>query len=501
MLSLQCVDSKAALKQWMLQSNDRGLLQWMQENKVWDKKLFEALTKEQICTVEDVSALSQNKFDDIVRGFRVQKFSELKEQKARRKMDKKLVRFEKLWRSLAKSSATATSHSDMASPQGTKNPFAEIGRTKIKLKKTKNINDQSGPKLTGFLTEQEIAEYDQYIKSFDIESWYETLKELTFPTEYIKIGFKEGQSLHALCQRVLEINKALAITDDDAQKNGLLAELRNLDLTKISDLQSRIDAVIDRWRPKRAALPPDGGDEKQPNHNEEAAEFGVFAKLSSRSAKDATDAEQRLQALFQKYCAESNAEDDNDRIAALIEAATHCMKVSSAQQILSMFIHSERIHHDLGSALKYGAEAFDQNVVIRRWIPIAIDMEFRGFVCNGKLTALSQYNHFIRFDRLVKMKDALAEQIQNFFAKKVAERLKHYDGYIVDFAVCGEDLGDILIIELNPFTESTDPGLFSWKTERDLLQNGPFEFRIRSEKPDGPIAIEYKYRVLLGWEQ
>lgn len=168
--------------------------------------------------------------------------------------------------------------------------------------------------------------------------------------------------------------------------------MKTLDVSKLSDIAARIDAVIDKWRPQAS----DDGDEKE-NENTNDEDFGVFAKLSSRSAKDATDAEERLETLFKKYCAESGAKDDNDRVRELLKAATHCMKVSSAQQILSMFIHSERIEHDLGSALKYGKEKFDQNVVLRKWIPIDIDMEFRGFVCNGKLTALSQYNHFILY--------------------------------------------------------------------------------------------------------
>ena len=78
---------------------------------------------------------------------------------------------------------------------------------------------------------------------------------------------------------------------------------------------------------------------------------------------------------------------------------------------------------------------------------------------------------------------------------------KEDHGYIVDFAVCGDNLERILIIELNPFIESTDAALFSWKEERDKLENGPFEFRIRNEKPKGQIAISYEYRVLLGWEK
>ena len=117
------------------------------------------------------------------------------------------------------------------------------------------------------------------------------------------------------------------------------------------------------------------------------------------------------------------------------------IQVCSAQQVLSMFVNSERIHHDIGSALKYGQAAFAQNVVVRKWVPIDVDMEFRGFVFAGKLTALSQYNHIVFFERLAQFKQALLSKIVTFFEAKVAPQLKKkaYEGYIVDFAVTLRD--------------------------------------------------------------
>ena len=375
----------------------------------------------------------------------------------------------------------------MAQDKPKRNPFAEINQGNIKLKKTKNIKDKSGPQLTGYLTQDQIEEYDKYVKSFDIEAWYEPLKDITFPTEYVALQYEEAQILHSMCEDVMQLNKTIAITQDIDTKNKLLQQVKNMDISKLSDLCQRIDAVINKWKPS---------DEEKNNDD-----FGVFVKLSSRSAKDATDAEERLQSLFTKYCEQNQAKDDNDRVRELLKAATHCMKVSSAKQVISMFIHSERIHHDIGSALKYGKEKFTENVVIRKWIPIDIDMEFRGFVYNNQLNALSQYNHFIYFQRLTEMKQEIQKRILSFFEQKVKDKLKEYEGYIVDFAICGQQLDTILIIELNPFMDSTDPGLFSWKNEREKLQNGPFEYRIRDQKPTEQIAIEYKYRVLLGWEK
>ena len=39
--------------------------------------------------------------------------------------------------------------------------------------------------------------------------------------------------------------------------------------------------------------------------------------------------------------------------------------------------------------------------VIRKWIPMPLEAEFRAFVNNGKLTAVSQYYHFIVFPKLL----------------------------------------------------------------------------------------------------
>ena len=84
-----------------------ALREWMKENRVWEKTLYEALSKEEIVSAEEVGSLSQTKFDDIVRVVRVQKFSELKDQKARQRVDKLLVHFEKIWRAMAASKGTA----------------------------------------------------------------------------------------------------------------------------------------------------------------------------------------------------------------------------------------------------------------------------------------------------------------------------------------------------------------------------------------------------------
>jgi len=45
-------------------------------------------------------------------------------------------------------------------------------------------------------------------------------------------------------------------------------------------------------------------------------------------------------------------------------------------------------------AIKHPAR-FEENIVVRQWVDIDIDLEFRAFVSHGRLTALTQYNHMV----------------------------------------------------------------------------------------------------------
>merc|ERR1712228_596831 len=79
-------------------SKAKELRDWMKKNKVWEKALFDELVANSIESAVGLKELNQSQFDDIVRRVRVNRFSELKDQKARNRADKLLVSFEKLWR-------------------------------------------------------------------------------------------------------------------------------------------------------------------------------------------------------------------------------------------------------------------------------------------------------------------------------------------------------------------------------------------------------------------
>jgi len=163
---------------------------------------------------------------------------------------------------------------------------------------------------------------------------------------------------------------------------------------------------------------------------------------------------------------------------------------------MHMFLSSERINSDLLLALDYPAEKWTQDFVVRKFVPIPIEYEFRGFVVNNELRAMCQYYHWIFFPTLVENKERI-----NSIIKQKFEEIKDLvpiksKSYVVDWAVDMEK-SEVYIIELNPFGDyegmGTSPSMFKLhlndgKMDRQgpdrhlFFGDGAYEFRIE-EKP------------------
>lgn len=129
-------------------------------------------------------------------------------------------------------------------------------------------------------------------------------------------------------------------------------------------------------------------------------------------------------------------------------------------------------------------------------------MEFRGFVNQGRLNALSQYFHMVPHPDLIANKATVQNTILSFF-DSVKHKITHSafvqtlrslawtdtdalsGSYVIDFYIQAD--GQPIIIELNPFHIGAGPCLFRWKEDRDLFLNGPFEFRIVESEPSDAI--------------
>jgi hypothetical protein len=326
----------------------------------------------------------------------------------------------------------------------------------------------------------------QYWNSFSLQKWYPLLKDFTFPTVFLPVSVEEAQAMLDYMEN--------AVTMTDNNNTGAVFEMPPYNHPLLHKVEEKLDALIQAY-----------------------VKQGTFAfvKLCDRSPKDACTERGRIQQFLQGPLTPlkdlvdvGNAKKNVSKWATntiglplVYEAWIDSLRVSSGSEALRLILLSVHILENIRLHLEFKDDFWDLHFAVRQWQPdIHVENEFRGIVCNKQLNALSQYYYDCYFSRQHKYKDTIEKLIKGFwqtFKDKVP-----YDNYVVDFAFVGSlgALDDvhttnnnkssnkinspipIRIVELNPFDESTDIGLFSWKSHRDMLQKGPFTFRLNEKK-------------------
>jgi hypothetical protein len=402
--------------------------------------------------------------------------------------------------------------------------------------KTVATNDKSAPKLNGCISELDTHAYNARVLDANIEEWYEPLESVTFATEFVPITQEAARAImaaHVRYERHVQAADAIMSTQASTGSVGdaaaallksLVAELSAGPLAKATLL---LDAAIARVSAKHS-----NGDKSNDDAVDAAAEHHCFVKSSSRSPKDSAVV---LGGFDARAVAEWKAKglgvaQADERLRVLVQLATDVLRVLSAADVLALFVASQRIHDDFDLALGDEVAAMNrvwcENFVVREWVPLDVGREFRGFCTDGRLTALSQYNHLTVYPLLLTHACAMADAIHAFHEMHVQPALKKLDpvrfkNLVVDYAIVPSLLTNdacvidrIVLIEVNPFQPTTDGALFSWATDAALLENGPampgdgcaggefldlpFAFRVR-DKPLGNIhlACLTKWRALL----
>jgi len=201
--------------------------------------------------------------------------------------------------------------------------------------------------------------------------------------------------------------------------------------------------------------------------------------------------------------------DPNEDIIAFSRAIRKSMCVHSSEQVIKLFSRSSRIREDLARILEFPSE-LKINLIIREWVPMEPEMEFRIFICTKKLTAATQYCYMSYFPELVQNKEKIEKLIQEFIGE-ILEFLP-YENAVVDILVHKFSLNDdntsdnsdkrnklkAQIIEINPFFGDTGACLFSWREPSDveILKNGPFQLRLRENPIDQPYnALPWEWSM------
>ena len=111
--------------------------------------------------------------------------------------------------------------------------------------------------------------------------------------------------------------------------------------------------------------------------------------------------------------------------------------------------------------------------------------EFRVFVYNRKVTAITQYNEYCYFPLLAEQKSAVQDIILQFVDNELLQRVS-LNNLVIDVILVKDGHGNLMVkvIEINPFAEFAGTGLFSWEKDKGtLLGRGALEFRIQETVP------------------
>jgi hypothetical protein len=316
----------------------------------------------------------------------------------------------------------------------------------------------------------------RYQAAFGIESWYDDLREHTFYTKSVSLSYEEAK---ALSQYHYFITQSMEISHES--------------LERVKGIEQRIDEAI---------------------NSDERLAIGAFIKLNTRSPKDvvlydfsnenvaelvkkelamlyAQRTNQSIEDLLLpsgKFNIPKDQREDNAETSVFVVATNRALKVTSGSEALYLLAKSDRISEDLNKILPFGEEHFSLNLILREWLDEVVErpqFEFRAFVHQNQLNAMSQYFCFCKYEDLIAQEEEVKETILKFHSS-IRDSISH-TSYVIDFYIKKD--GGVLIIELNPFHNGAGAALFSWAKDRERFLHGPFEFRITRELKENPKDI------------
>ncbi|XP_055958440.1 cell division cycle protein 123 homolog isoform X2 [Patella vulgata] len=126
---------------------------------------------------------------------------------------------------------------------------------------------------------------------------------------------------------------------------------------------------------------------------------------------------------------------------------------------------SDFITHDLTEPFTHCEDCGTQDpikyeLVLRKWIDIQPGMEFRCFVRDNNLIAISQRHHTQFYEFIGKECKEIVTDIMFFYEENI--KGKFLDESFV-FDVYRKEKGMVILLDFNPFGHVTDSQLYKWK--------------------------------------
>jgi hypothetical protein len=164
------------------------------------------------------------------------------------------------------------------------------------------------------------------------------------------------------------------------------------------------------------------------------------------------------------------------------------LKVNSGKEVIKKIVASSRVMNSLRTITG------DKYIMLREYQEnLPYKNEFRCFVCNDKLRAISQYHYDIYIDEFQnkEKQTEILERITKFF--KLINGFIPYHSYVFDVVIWDDNKVNsynecgLFLIEINCFGGESPCGasLFNWIRDYDILYNSDETvLRVCTEKSD-----------------
>ncbi|RVE56279.1 hypothetical protein OJAV_G00219770 [Oryzias javanicus] len=163
-------------------------------------------------------------------------------------------------------------------------------------------------------------------------------------------------------------------------------------------------------------------------------------------------------------------------------ALNSSLQCCSLADIFLLFKSSDFITHDLTQPF---LQCSDQDspdpiikyeLVLRKWSELIPGGEFRCFVKENELIAISQRDFTQYYPHILKQEEQVSQAILDFFSQNIQYHFLDED-FVFD--VYRDSQGKVWLIDLNPFGEVTDSLLFTWA---ELTSGG----EVAQQQQEGP---------------
>uniref|UniRef100_A0AAX7U7G9 Translation initiation factor eIF2 assembly protein n=1 Tax=Astatotilapia calliptera TaxID=8154 RepID=A0AAX7U7G9_ASTCA len=146
-------------------------------------------------------------------------------------------------------------------------------------------------------------------------------------------------------------------------------------------------------------------------------------------------------------------------------ALNSSLQCRSLSDIFLLFKSSDFITHDLTQPFLQCSDqdspdpVINYELVLRKWSELIPGGEFRCFVKENKLIAISPRDYTQYYQHILKQEEQISQAIQDFFSQHIQYNFLDED-FVFD--VYRDSQGRVWLIDLNPFGEVTDSLLFTW---------------------------------------